>query len=210
MQAKTNSSANASTDPNDVFTIKSTADWVSASKDLESLYRESDLVMLANITKVDYQAAKGGLIFSNFIPNVVETYKGSYDGRPIKSIGGIVDFSQYIKNDDDPNTVKQFTTPSGVQPKKVQLIFDEIYVVKPGEQYLLFLKNNNGELNITNSYQGLFKVNGNTLSNKALKATENITKDIEGKAGVNGKTLGDGVDKTKFIDTLKKLKSNSK
>lgn len=198
----------------DIFKVEASADWVYASKDIKSLYNDSELIIKATIDKVDYYCGTGGLIYTKFIPKVIETYKGTYDGSYIQSIGGIVDYSEYIKNDVDPNNFKKFTNSSNQTPKKVQLTFDDIYVVKQGEEYILFCKKNQGLLSITNGNQGLFKVDSNNVTNKALKNSKDLSADIEKKVNKNNKTksltntdIASGIDKNSFINVLKDLKN---
>lgn len=202
----------------DIYTIySSTADFVSASPTLQKLFDDSDLVIQFTACNPEYCTAKGGMVITKFIPKIKETYKGKYDGNCIVSLGGIVDYDEYIKNDPDkgsPN--KNFVSPKETPkpPKKIQLIFANIYVVHNGDNFIAFCKKNGAEYDVTNAFQGLFKISGGKIQNYALKEDRKILKDIkerinaECKVNIDDNTiLKDGVDKKTFIDILKNFKN---
>lgn len=195
----------------DIFRIEGHADWANVSKDIESLFKDSDLIVKAKITSVNYYCGNGGLIYTKSIPEIIETYKGSYDGLPIKSIGGIVDYEEYIKHDVDPNNFKEFESKTSKKPKKIELVFDDIYTIHSGEEYILFCQKVNGEMSITNSFEGLFKVNVNKVTNKALKNSKKLSNDIEKKVSkehnITNSSVIDGLNKDSFITTIKSIKN---
>jgi len=196
-------------DPAEVYTIKMSHDWLASSPDLKSLFNDSDLVLHASNVEAKYYSVTGGSILTQFIPKVVEIYKGTYDGSYIESVGGIVDYNDYMKKNPDPNNKNKFVTSTGEQPKKIQLIVGDMVILKPGEEYLLFCKNYYGKLTVTNGNQGVFKIEGNKISNKVLKANDSLTKDIERKSNAPLNTLvNGGVEKNKFIDLLKQQNFN--
>ncbi|MEQ8197633.1 MAG: hypothetical protein ABRQ27_06485 [Clostridiaceae bacterium] len=211
-----NKVANSNENSGDTFFIESSADWISASSSIQDLYNNSDLVMQIKIDNIEYYCGNGGLIYTKFIPQVVETYKGTYDEKYIVSIGGIVDYEEYLKHDVDPNNFKTFTDASGTKPTKVQLTFDNIYIVKTGEEYIIFCKEKNGIFTITNGNQGLFKVTANNIENKALKDSNDLINDIKLKINQKAKEINESgnsnnsiveeFDKELFLDVLQDIK----
>ncbi|WP_160680674.1 hypothetical protein [Clostridium sp. C8-1-8] len=206
---------------NDTLKISILSDWAKASKNLIDLFNDSDLVVLGTIKSADYFCGDGGLIHTRFTIEANEIYKGSYDGGYIISMGGIVDYEEYLKHDVDPNGKKDFVTETSVKPKKVQLSFSDISIVKPHDQYIIFCKDIDGKKSITNSFEGLFKIESNKISNKALKDNLALSNDIKAMIlesqsksstakGVSyNSSIITGLDKDSFILELKNLKDKS-
>ena len=201
---------------NDMLTLDGTeCDFVYASPNFKKLYDDSDLIIQLTASEIKYSAADGGLIKTSFIPKIKETYKGKYDGSSIVSMGGILDYDEYIKNDPDKGKAnKSFTSSKETTPpKKVQLIFANVYIVHNGDTFIAFCKKLGSHYVITNGFQGLFKVDGNKIQNRALKDDYRLLKDIAAKVNAQSKSnidenaiAGNGIDKKAFIDILKSLK----
>ena len=93
-----------------------------------------------------------------------------------------------------------------------------IYLIN--DKYIIFSKNITGEKNITNSFEGLFKIDSNKISNKALKDNQALSNDIEtrvskrqnknstSKAVLNS-SITTGLDKDLFISELAYLKEKN-
>ncbi|QAA35059.1 hypothetical protein [Clostridium manihotivorum] len=205
---------------NDTLKISTLSDWAKASKNLSDLFNDSDLVTLGKIKSAYYFCGNGALIYTRFTVEVSEIYKGSYDGGYIISMGGIVDYDEYLKHDVDPNGKKDFVNISPVKPKKVQLSFSGIPIVKPNDEYVIFSKDIAGKRSVTNGFEGLFKIDSNKISNKALKDNQALSNDIEtrvskrqnknstSKAVLNS-SITTGLDKDLFISELEQLKDKN-
>lgn len=153
-----------------IYKIVGRADFVKASKSFKELYDGSDLIAEIQVDNPTYYVDDTDGIKASYTPAILKTYKGSYNGNKIISEGGIMNYSDYVKNMHNPIEHKDFVSDeSKPNPDKVEYSFAGVPVVKSGDKFIAFCQNFGNSYILTNGYEGLFKENGDSLENNAIK-----------------------------------------
>lgn len=195
-----------------VYHIKTLCDWARASENLQTLFSNSDFVARVKVQSIEsFALEKGAGIRTNFIPQIITSFKGNYDGSPIESLGGTVSYAEYCKKDPDFLTKKSFdSSPEAkVDPSEVEQMVEGIYLVHPGDEFIVFCTKVQDGYIITNSYEGLFKIVGNKIENAALQENPKLTADISNAISAKSKSaegsIVSGVDLENFRNIVSKL-----
>lgn len=152
-----------------VYKIVAHTDWVKSSKNLKTLYDDSSFVAEIKVNNTSQQVEQNGRISTTFKPSIINVFKGSYNGENIISLGGIIAYSDYIEK--VGIEVKNQLSDENSIPDKVEYNFGDIPIVKSGDSLIVFCNKNSSNYNITNSFEGLFKIDGNCLINDAIRKT---------------------------------------
>ncbi|WP_062108014.1 hypothetical protein [Bacillus niameyensis] len=202
--------------------IEALAEYNALALTFEELYSDADLVLELKVKTVDsFIEEQTGSILSNVIPEVVHIYKGEYNGKPIQVVGGKMNYNEYMSNEiikeklegrEDPN-------PNAEKAKHEDVLFimDNGYIYEAGDRYFFFGKEYEDEnfIRPLYAYQSSFKVENQTVSNKAIQEDEPLFTDIKNVFSVNSKqsnsTLENGepkvgINKNAFEDMLNGLK----
>lgn len=197
-----------------VYKIVAHPDWVKSSKDLKALYNNSSFVAEIKVDNTKAQVEQNGRISTIFKPTIINVFKGSYNGEDIISLGGIIDYSDYV-NKVGLEIKNNFSSENTV-PDKVEYTFGDIPIVKSGDSMIVFCNNTDGNYSITNSFEGLFKIDGNSLTNDAIRNTpliedicSNSNSTLRSNATMDSSTINESVQITKsaFISKIKALKN---
>jgi hypothetical protein len=118
---------------------------------------------------VKYSVDANGRVSTTFTPAVKEVFKGNYNGKRITTLGGIINCDDYKEK--FANEFKTAVLTENSKAEKVEYCFGNIPIVKEGDLLIVFCSEKNGVNIITNSFEGLFKINGDCLINDAIKNT---------------------------------------
>ncbi|MGN0621850.1 MAG: hypothetical protein ACI4I9_08275 [Porcipelethomonas sp.] len=188
---------------NVVGTIRTVcADLVHCSFTLEELIADSDFIAEIKVAETSQFVYPGTeQIITRITPEITEVYKGEYNGGGLNVNGGYMDYYEYMSYPDaiSPAGTSECTEEE-LETAEVFYSWLDCYVPAEGETVVYFGRlGNDGEYNVTNSYQGIFRLEGENLTNQALEVnvnnwTEPLAEDLS--ENIEGAQIIDYTEKT--------------
>lgn len=194
------------------LTITTNCDYNKLAMSLKQLYEDSDIVCEITIKNVIPYINENGTIVSKITPEIVAIYKGEYNYESFYSYGGRMNYSEYINNEIIQKKLEgkmESSISDEYLNQDVMQVFDDGYVYSVGEQFIFFGITNKEEGGYRQiyGYQGSFKIEGEQISNKALKSDELIYKDINKQLKKNTDNSNMlKFDKNEFVNIIKSYK----
>ena len=174
-----NSTAEGSTASKEgvVLLASSEAEFAETADTLQELAASSDFIAKVKVTEADaYVYPNTDAINTKITPEILELYKGTYDGEALDLCGGYMRYSDYysapIFQEEGWNT-PDTSAYTEEELKTAQIYWDwcNNYVPAVGDTILFFGKeSDNNTYTLTNSYQGLFRLAEGNWINQALEA----------------------------------------
>lgn len=149
-------------------------EWAELPKTLEELIEESDFVAEIEVADKITELGSGERMYSDITPNIKKVYKGSYNGNIIRITDGYMDYDSYIHGND-------YVLSADENYKETKYVYSSWYnnyIPEIGDTLIFFGIEADGGYYASPSYQGLFRCEGDKVSNQALGLTEFLTKSL--------------------------------
>lgn len=183
---------NQSVKHNVVKVIESSGDMYKSAKTFEELVDDSEFIAEVKITETTSSiSTMGNMIYTNLTPEIITLYKGTYSGEKLSMYGGYMNVKEYYSSDISKAALKDNSSQTDCSEKELesQEIYQNwfnSYIPDVGDTAIFFGNlAKDGTYRITYEYQGMFKCEGNDVSNQALVIndksgfTENLVKDLQ-------------------------------
>ncbi len=174
--SNTTDSSSKTADNGVVLTAKSDADLVHQASTLQELIDDSDFIAKVKVTKVTssvYQDTDS--VLTSITPEILELYKGTYQGETLDMYGGYISYSDYqsapIFQEDGASQPFDVSSYSEKEIDTAQVYWDwcNVYIPTADDTILYFGKqSDDNSFMLTNAYQGLFRLEGGNWTNQAL------------------------------------------
>ncbi len=159
---------------NIVLTVDTSADVLKCAHSLEELSADSDFIAKVKITESTAKFLDDGSqrVATEMQPEVIEIYKGEYNGEKLSTVGGIVKITEYSE-------VKSISRSeySDEEWKNgyVEYNWMNNYIPQVGDEIIFFGRYSQDDGLICNmyEYQGIFLCDGENATIKSLEYLEN-------------------------------------
>lgn len=162
-----------------VLSICEEADLAHAAFTLEELITDSDVVVegiVTSSTGVNHYG-NGALIYTQMQINLIKTHKGEYTDQPLISVGGTLKLSDYLTHLSAEHPAKNnHYTADELENGMVASSFENNFAPQVGDHILFFGQYDALDPNAifnTNTTQGLYCCDGETIYTTALHINEN-------------------------------------
>lgn len=175
----------------------------------DELIDTADLIVKIKVKETRGFVGDNYLINTEITPQVIETYKGTYNGEKLYVNGGKMLYEEYIQNEHIKKTFEGHENPNETECSKyVEQSVDNAYIVTAGDEYIFFAKkNDDGELYALYAYQGTFKLQNGKVQNTALSADEPLYESLSTEFGgtTKAKSASDTlqIDEADFVTRIK-------
>lgn len=159
---------------NVIFTAKSMPDYAHIAGSVAELAEDSDFIAEIKVKNIaSYVYPHSDEIHTQVTPEIIQLYKGSYQDQPLDVYGGYMDYTDYV----DQAFSSQYDTLHVDGLTEEELQSGEVYynlcnchIPEIGDTLLFFgtISEDGSQIAVTNTYQGLFLCDGDTLTNPAL------------------------------------------
>lgn len=175
------------------------ADIAKIADTLEELIADSDFIAEVKVKGVSSSFENDSILINTEItPEIIKTYKGEYNGNLLILCGGYMNYKEYANSSNIINTLGKPIDTSKFTEEELEngeIYFDwfNTYIPEVGDTLVYFGKEmDTGDYYITNSYQGLFRCDGDKVSNQAFSInnsgyTESIAEDLNKKFSKSAK-----------------------
>lgn len=154
-----------------VYTAAAEADFAEIADSLYELIEASDLVAEVKILETEaFLKADQSVVFTRMTPEVTELFKGEYNGEKLVMGGGYISCGEYSEAGFfDAAGMNIAFTEDELENGLVYYDWCNNYVPEAGDTIIFFgTLNENGEYEVTYSYQGIFLCEGKHVSCQAL------------------------------------------
>lgn len=175
---------------NIVYSYSSTADLAKVAYNLDELVEASDFIAEVRVKETSsFVAGDTIMINTKITPEIIKTYKGEYNGNSLIIGGGYMNCKEYAMSVDasdmpkNPVDISKFTKDE-LENGEVYFNWLNNYIPEKDDTIIYFgYENDDGDYNVTYSYQGVFLCKNNNVSNQALcinehDFTEPLVKDL--------------------------------
>lgn len=163
-----------------VLTAASEADFDETANSIDDLTDASDFVAEVKVTRTDaYVYPDTDMIYTIITPEILTLYKGSYQGENLHLCGGHMSYAEYysapIFQEENWHTFDTSAyTKDELKQAQVYWNWCNNYVPSEGDTLLFFgIRDENGDYQMTYSYQGMFRLEGDRWTNQALIVNKN-------------------------------------
>lgn len=159
-----------------VLTASSEADFTELASTLDELIASSDFIAKVKVTETSaYVYPETDMIDTLITPEILEIYKGSYNGEKLELCGGYMSYKDYysapVFQGEDAWHTFDASAYTEEELETAQVYWDWCNSYVPvADDTIIFFGNllDTGNYYLTNGYQGLFRLNGDSWTNQAI------------------------------------------
>ena len=161
--------------------VSSEAELADYAKSLDELIKSSELIVEAKVVATKSFVEKDSVIIStSMTPEIINIYKGEYNGEPLVVGGGYMKCKDYaeidkFKDQELPNPLDKSTFTDKELEGEIYFNWMNNYTPEPGDRIIYFGSKSplDGSYHVKNCYQGLFVCHGDTVENQAIEVGDN-------------------------------------
>lgn len=183
--------ANINKQANEIINVHVNMDLIKSYNTIASLKKNSEIMVQGSIIDATSYISGPGVI-TEYKLKVLKSYNNTAkigDVVTIATGGGIVSYEEFLKIDNNKDTIKNFEKDlpkENLINAKVKMTLGDNDLMEIGKEYLIFANTqqikNKKMYCVINSYEGQFEVINNKVINKALnynKSIENLDQEIK-------------------------------
>ncbi len=206
----------SSNEKNVVLSIDTEADRIELAHSFEELCNKSDFIAEVKITESSAYFADDGSdrVFTEMIPEIIEIYKGEYNGEKLGTCGGFMEYNEFVKQ---RNVSEENLTEEECEPGYVYYNWLDNKIPEEGDTIIFFGTYSEETNQFMNTYsnQGIYFCEGENVMIYSLECyddgswKEPLLVDLEEKftsEEVQRSSVSDGdisLNKSEFVAALK-------
>lgn len=155
------------------FEVVSNFDYNALAMNFSELVSASDLIVKIKVLDTKPFINDEGMIQTEISPEILEIYKGTYEGQKLYVNGGEMPYEEYSNNETIKKLVAGHENPNGDEDnsgKYVRQNVDNQYIFHSGDEYIFFAskRGDSGLFFSQYAYQGTFKISDGVVENAAI------------------------------------------